>query len=61
MPTYKYTGTGIMAFWVEGKRYEIGIHPRLSTEVELPKKVKIAGLEEVTTKRKSKENDKGDE
>ena len=50
---YKYTGTGVIAFWVDKKRYEVGVDPKLSTEVDLPKKVDIPGLELVEdTKRK---------
>lgn len=57
---YKYTGSGVMAFWVEGKRYEVGVHPRLSIEVELPKKVNIEGLELVDESKQDKKKKNGD-
>lgn len=61
MPLYKYTGTGVMAFWVDDIRYEVGIHPRLKAEVELPRKLNekelglIGGLELVDEPKKRKE------
>ena len=55
MPTYKYTGSGVMGFEVDKKRYVVGINDkRIPTEVELPKKVDIPGLELVEEKEKIK-------
>ena len=56
MPKYKYTGNGIMTFYVDDKRYTVSYKNR---EVELPKKANIAGMELVDESR-SKKN-KGDE
>ena len=56
---YEYTGTGIIAFYVDNKRYEIAYsgHPRLSNVVELPRKLK----EEVAKSTGLKLKQKGDE
>ena len=40
MAKYRYTGNGIMAFVVDEKRYEIGVHPLLKMEVELPRRLR---------------------
>lgn len=53
MPIYRYTGSGVIGFEVDKKRYVIGINDkRIPTEVELPKKVDIPGLELVEEKSK---------
>ena len=63
MVKYEYTGVGIMAFYVDDKRYEIGVHPRLKKEVELPRKLKddelalIGGLRLVDEPKKKKEKE----
>ena len=55
MPTYKYTGSGIMSFEVDKKKYTVGINDhRLKDTVELPKKVDVPGLELVGEKKKIK-------
>lgn len=55
MPTYKYTGSGVMGFEVDKKRYVVGVNDaRLKSTVELPKKVDIPGLELVGEKKKQK-------
>ncbi len=55
MPTYKYKEkTGVLAFYVDNKRYEIGFHPKLKMTVDLPKKVDIPGLELVDELKKIK-------
>ena len=52
MPRYKYTGSGVMGFEVDKKRYVVGINDkRIPSEVELPKKVDIPGLELVEEKK----------
>ena len=52
MPTYKYTGSGIMSFEVDKKRYTVGVNDyRLKDTVELPKKVDIPGLKLVDEKK----------
>lgn len=59
---YKYTGSGIMTFNVDGKDYTVGVNPRLKTDVELPRKLKkeeldlIGGLEEIKTKNGGDQN-----
>lgn len=57
MYKYRYTGSGVMTFTVDGKRITVGFqHPRLPNIVELQKKVDVAGLELVDDKK----NKKGD-
>ena len=55
MPTYRYTGSGVMGFEVDKKTYVVGVNDyRLKDTVELPKKVDIPGLELVGEKEKPK-------
>ena len=55
MPTYKYTGSGVMSFEVDKKRYTVGKNDyRLKDTVELPKKVDVPGLELVEDRKKKK-------
>ena len=59
MPRYKYTGSGVMGFEVDKKRYVVGINDeRIPSEVDLPKKVDIPGLELVEEKSKKLKGDK---
>lgn len=63
MYKYKYVGTGIIAFVVDGKRYEMAYnHPTLPDTIEFDKKVKVNGLRlvEEEKKRKSTKTDRGD-
>ena len=61
MVLYKYNGTGVIAFWVDGVRYEVGVDPRLKIEVDLPRKLTeqevglIGGIELIEEARKGKE------
>ena len=55
MPTYKYTGSGVMSFEVDKKKYTVGKNDyRWKDTVELPKKVDVPGLVLVGEKRKNK-------
>ena len=60
---YEYMGVGIMSFHVDDKRYDVGIHPRLKKEVELPRKLKddelalIGGLRLVDEPKKTKKGE----
>ncbi len=55
MPKYKYTGSGVMSFEVDKKKYVVGKNDyRLKDVVDLPKKVDIPGLELVGEKKKTK-------
>ena len=54
---YRYTGRGVIAFEVDDKRYVVGVHDkRISTEVDLPRKVDVPGLELVELKEKTKKS-----
>ena len=56
MVKYKYTGSGVMSFEVDKKRYVVGKHDkRLSNVVDLPKKVDIPGMELIEKKMKGDE------
>ena len=65
MYKYRYTETkeGIMTFYVDGKEYTVASnHKTLPSEIELPKKVNIVGLElEEDMKRKKSKEEKGDD
>ncbi len=60
MPKYRYTeNTGVLAFYVDNKRYEIGFHPKLKMTIELPRKLnedelKAIGIELVEESKKTK-------
>ncbi len=53
---YEYTGTGIIAFYADNKRYEIAYpgHPKLKNVVELPKKLKEEEAKSIGLKLKTK-------
>ncbi len=56
MVKYRYTGTGVMTFYVGEKSYTVGKNDyRLKDVVDLPRKVDVPGMELIERKNKGDE------